>query len=168
MDALERLIARDAIRDLAHRYALAMDSRDLDALVALFVEDVRVGRDETGRKALKRNFDGQLREIGVTILFVGNQVIEFDDDDHAHGVVYCKGEIQDGERWISQAIQYQDRYERRDGSWYFARRRHLLWYGLEQPENPLAQSPANWPENHTGRGTLPESLESWQKFWERD
>ena len=168
MDALERLIARDEIRDLAHRYALATDSRDLDALVALFVEDVRVGRDETGREALRRDFDEQLRGVGVTILFVGNHVIEFDDDEHAVGTVYCKGEIQDGARWISQAIQYRDRYERRDGHWYFVRRRHLLWYGLEEPRNPLAQPPANWPENHAGRGTLPESWESWRQFWDRD
>ena len=168
MEPLERLIARDEIRDLAHRYALAMDSRDLDALVALFVEDVRVGRDETGREALRRNFDVQLRGVGVTILFVGIHVIDFEDDAHAHGIVYCKGEIQDGERWISQAIQYRDRYARRDGRWYFVRRRHLLWYGLEQPRSPLAQPPANWPESHTGRGTLPESWESWKKFWSRD
>ena len=127
MDALERLIARDEIRDLAHRYALATDSRDLDALVALFVEDVRGGRDETGRKALYRNFEEQLRGVGVTILFVGNHVIEFEDDEHASGTVYCKGEIQDGERWISQAIQYRDRYARRAGRWYFVRRRHHLW-----------------------------------------
>ncbi|MEE8146958.1 MAG: nuclear transport factor 2 family protein, partial [Longimicrobiales bacterium] len=94
-----------------------------------------------------------------------NHVIDLDDDDHAHGVVYCKGEIQDGERWITQAIQYRDRYQRRNGRWYFVRRKHLLWYGSELGQSPLGLPPANWPEHNTGKGTLPESWESWQRFW---
>ena len=103
--------------------------------------------------------------MGVTILFVGNHVIDFEDDEHARGSVYCKAEIQDGERWIHQAILYRDTYERRDGAWYFARRVHLLWYGAAPGENPLALPPANWPEHHTGRGTLPEDFDSWRRFW---
>lgn len=165
MDALARLLARDEIRQLAHRYAVAMDARDLDALVALFVEDVRVGRDAVGREALRRDFDRQLRAIGVSILFVGNHVIDFDDEDRARGIVYCIAQIQDGERWIRQAIRYDDTYARRGGRWLIVRRRHLLWYGVEEPRNPLLQPPAEWPKSHTGKGTLPESLETWQRFW---
>jgi len=165
MNDLERLIASDEIRQLASRYALALDSRDLDALVALFVPDVQVGRDASGREALRRSFDEQLRGIGVSILFVGNHVIDFDGDARATGVVYCKGEIQDGDRWIRQAIQYRDRYERRDGRWLFVRRVHLLWYGEETATNPLAQAPANWPESHTGRGSIPDAWDSWKRFW---
>jgi uncharacterized protein YchJ len=164
VDALERLAACEEIRQLASRYALAIDARDLDALVALFVPDVRVGA-ESGREVLRRDFERQLRGVGVSILFVGNHVIDFDGDEQAHGVVYCKAEVQQGERWIHQAIQYRDTYARRDGHWYFVRRRHLLWYGQEAAKSPLAQPPANWPERATGRGTLPESLESWRRFW---
>jgi len=169
MDDLERLIATDQIRQLAARYAVAMDARDLDALVALFVEDVRVGKQESGRDALRRNFDVQLRNIGISILFVGNHVIDFEDDEHARGVVYCKGEIQDDDRWVHQAIQYRDLYEKREESWYFVRRQHLLWYGIEHAAdsvpNPLALEPANWPEKHAGKGTIPESWSTWQRFW---
>ena len=165
MTDLERLIARDEIRQLVYRYALATDSRDLDTLVSLFVDDVRVGRDRVGREALRADFDRQLRGVGVTILFVGNHLIDFEDADRAEGVVYCRGEIQDGDRWIQQAIQYRDHYQRREGSWYFARRVHLLWYGAEVGENPLTLPPTNWPQNHTGKGTLPESWQTWQTFW---
>ena len=167
MNDVERLVARDEIRQLAYRYALATDSRDLDTLVALFVDDVQVGRDQSGHAALRDAFEGSLRGVGITILFVANHIIELEGDDRARGVVYCKGEIQDGERWIHQAIQYRDRYERREGRWHFVRREHLLWYGAEPGENPLALPPANWPEHHTGKGTLPESWESWQRFWGR-
>ena len=166
MHALARLLARDEIRQLAHRYAVAVDARDLDALVALFCPDVRVGREASGREALRRDFERQLGAIGVSILFVGNHVIDFDDDERASGIVYCAAQIQNGERWIRQAIRYDDRYVLRDGAWLFARRKHLLWYGVEEPRNPLLQPPAEWPRSHTGRGTLPESLDTWQRFWQ--
>lgn len=84
-DRLDRLESIEAIRQLVARYALATDSRDLDALVSLFVDDVRVGADARGRDALRAFFDRSLREVGVTILFVGNHVIDFDDPDHARG-----------------------------------------------------------------------------------
>ena len=147
MDAIEQVIARDEIRQLAYRYALAMDS------------------DATGREALRENFERQLREVGVTILFVGNHVIEFEQKDVASGQVYCRAEVEDGDRWIHQAILYTDRYRRCDGRWYFVRRQHRLWYGAESHANPLGQAPARWPENHTGKGSLPEEWETWRAFW---
>jgi hypothetical protein len=85
MDDLAQLLARDEIRQLALRYALAIDSLDIDTLVGLFVDDVQVGRNSFGRRALRENFDRQLREVGITILFVGNHLIDFQDEDHASG-----------------------------------------------------------------------------------
>jgi ketosteroid isomerase-like protein len=165
MDDLARLVAIEEIRRLAYAYALAMDSRDIDALVDLFVDDVQVGRDRIGHAALREDFTRQLREVGITILFVGNHLIDFAGDDRASGVVYCKAEVQQGDRWLHQAIQYRDTYARRAGRWRFVRRRHLLWYGSEVGQSPLALPPARWPAHQTGRGTLPESWESWQRFW---
>jgi hypothetical protein len=162
---LDRLASTEAIRQLVARYALATDSRDLDALVALFVDDVQVGAGQRGRSALRGFFDRSLRDVGVTILHVGNHVIDFDDADHARGVVYCRGEVQVDDRWIVQAIQYRDNYERRADAWYFVRRRHLLWYGAELGESPLGLPPANWPEHHTGKGELPETWDTWRDFW---
>src|SRR3954465_597838 len=131
MTELETVAAYEAIRQLAARYAVAVDSRDLDALVDLFVDDVRVGRDEYGRAALRRAFDVMLRAIGVSILNVGTHEITLVDADHATGVAYCHGEIEGGDRWIRQAIAYSDSYERRDGQWLFVRRVHELFYGVE-------------------------------------
>jgi ketosteroid isomerase-like protein len=165
MTPIERVVARDEIRQLAYRYAFAIDSRDIDGLVALFVPDVRVGRDAHGHEALRESWLASLGAIGVSILFVGNHLIDFDDADHATGGVYCRGHIQDGGRWIEQAIHYQDTYERREGTWLFVRRVHRLWYGIDSGDRPLDQAPANWPERHAGRGTLPEEWESWGAFW---
>jgi hypothetical protein len=166
MDDIQRLLAYEEIRQLAYRYALATDSRDMDALVNLFVDDVRVGPDRYGREALRQDLTQRLHDVGITILSVTNHIIDLEDENHARGVVYCHGEIQDGERWIVQAIQYGDKYERRNGQWYFVRRKHVLWYGAELGQNPLRLPPANWPASHTGRGTLPESWDSWRKFWQ--
>src|SRR5262245_46936119 len=162
MDPVARLVAHDEIRMLAARYSLALDSRDLDTLVELFVPDVRVGK-ETGRDALRRQFTEMLRDLRQSILFVAGHVIDLDDDDHAHGVVYARGELEVEEKWIVQAIQYQDTYERRDGRWLFVRRKHLLWYGAELGQTPVGLPPANWPANATGTGTMPEAWKTWQR-----
>ena len=159
--------AYEEIRQLAARYAIALDSRDLDALVGCFVDDVHPRTNRRSRDVLHEIFEAQLRAIGVSILNLGTHRIEILDDDHATGLVYCHAQIQDGKRWIHQQILYRDTYERRGGNWYFVRRVHELFYGEEAPSNPLDQPPANWPERHDGRGTAPESFPTWNAFWDR-
>jgi len=163
-DLVERVVAHQEISQLAAHYAVAVDARDIDTLVSLFIPDVRVG-EEQGRDALARSFDQSLREVGVTFLHVGTHSIDLHGPDDASGQVYCKGEIQDGDRFVHQAILYRDRYSRVDGRWYFVRRQHLLFYGAEVGRNPLELPPANWPEHHDGWGTVPECWESWHRFW---
>jgi ketosteroid isomerase-like protein len=167
MNGAEKAQARDEIRQLAYRYAHATDTRDLDTLVGCFIPEVQVGRERTGREALRADFDRQLRAIGITILFVGNHLIDFVGPTHATGHVYCRAEIQEGERWIHQAIRYDDTYEKHGDQWYFVRRKHQLFYGAEPGQNPLRLPPADWPKNSTGRGTLPESENHWQEFWKK-
>lgn len=166
MSPLDVLVAHDELRLLVSRYAVAVDSRDLDTLVGLFVDDVRVGRDTSGRDALRESFRASLSAVGVTILQVGTHVIDLVDADHATGVVYCSGQIQEGEHWIHQSILYRDTYERRGGRWYFVRRVHELFHGVAAPVHPLEQDPANWPERSYGRGTAPASFPTWGDFWE--
>ena len=169
MTDVERLLALADIQQLAARYAVYLDARELDKLVALYVPNVRVAREASGHPALRADFERSLRAVGATFLHVGNHVIDFTGDAHATGIVYCRGEIQDGgpdsSRWIIQAIQYHDSYEKHDGRWLFARRKHLLVYGAELGVNPLGLAPAEWPKSQTGRGSVPWSLESWQRFW---
>lgn len=164
-DPIARLVAHHEIRQLAARYAVAVDARDLDTLVTLFVTDVRVGKDRSGHAALLEDFHQSLKAVGVTILNVGTQTIDLVDEDHATGVVYCAGQIQDGEQWIHQAIVYQDTYRREDGQWRFVRRKHELFHGVAAPTNPREQPPANWPASTHGVGTAPESFPTWPRFW---
>jgi hypothetical protein len=160
LSPLDRVVARDEIRQLVARYAVRMDARDFGGVAALFIEDVQVGRDQRGRPALHAFLEAAVREMPITILNVGTHVIELDDADHGRGVVYCRGELAVDDRWVVQAIQYRDTYARRDGDWFFVRRQHLLWYGRDVGTSPLGLPPARWPEHATGWGE-PEGWDAW-------
>lgn len=134
--------------ELAHRYAVALDRKDLDALAGLFVPAIA--------EKVRAQLAPAIERLGVTVLSVTTQVVDRVDEDHATGVVYCTAEIEDpDEGWIRQSIVYQDRYERHDGRWYLKARDHQLVYGIRQADQPLAQPPADWPTRQVGRGTYP-------------
>ena len=90
---IDRLESLDEIRPLAAKYSLALDMRDLAAMVNLFPEDVRVGKDKVGRAHFKQWMDETLRvQFTGTSHHIGNHIIEFEDPDSAVGVVYSKNE----------------------------------------------------------------------------
>lgn len=167
MEIIEQLWAHEQIRQLAYRYALAIDSRDIDSLVKLFVDDVRVGRDSLGHDALAADFRVQLRSIGTSILHVTNHIIDINPEnpDAATGIVYCRGEVEQDGEWIVQAIQYHDTYARVGSTWLFVRRVHLLWYGADMLTRPVGLPPADYRTGTWGKGELPEWFPTWGPFW---
>jgi ketosteroid isomerase-like protein len=162
MSSLDQLLAYEEIRQLANRYALAVNMRDLDALVELFVEDVDVGQGRAGREALAELFRLRMGDAEVDVLEVTTHVINLVDQDHATGTVYSRCEMGGPGRWARQSIAYEDTYQRCADRWYFVNRAHLLFYGVDVPERPLDQSPARWPHSTVGRGTVPYDWPSWQ------
>ena len=52
-ERIDQLESLDQIRQLASKYAVSLDMRALDMHVNLFVSDVRVGKSDQGRQALK-------------------------------------------------------------------------------------------------------------------
>src|SRR6478752_5152292 len=136
-ERLDRMESLADIRQLPYRYALALDSRNMDALVDLFVPDVQVGRDSTGRDALKQWFTATMSRMRTSVHFVGNHIIDFDDADHAHGIVYCRDELgRPNGGWDEGMLQYWDSYVRVDGDWCFDRRKFLRWYMVDALERP--------------------------------
>ena len=76
---VDRLESLDEIRQLAAKYSVTLDMRDLDMHVNLFVPDVRVGKDKTGRQALKLWADSTFRDqFTGTSHHIGNHIIDFD------------------------------------------------------------------------------------------
>jgi SnoaL-like domain len=164
---LDRLESIAEIRQLVARYALAVDTRDLDALVGLFAPGVRVGRDQAGREALKAWFGPILGQMRVSIHVVGNHIIEFSDPDHAAGIVYCHDELERPatQRWDVGQLQYRDDYVRAGGEWCFGRRRFSRWYLVD-----VLSRPSHGAGVDSGRGQLPTTLlpdayPSWQAYW---
>jgi len=161
---VDRLESLDAIRQLASRYGELLDRRDLDGVAEMFVEDVRVTRTERGRAALRASLEEQCRRFSTSIHMIGNHRIDFVDDDHAEGLVYGRCEQEYGDRWITLAVQYWDRYERRDGRWFFTGRQLHHWYAVDVLERPTGPDKTRWPA--LGREhDVPERYDSWQQFW---
>ena len=155
---LERLWDLQDIRQLAYRYAYAMDSRDFEGMSSLFVETAEPAPPPAvDIHVCRQRMPEFFRNVGSSTLFVGNHLIDFDAPDRAHGSVYCLAFF-DAHRFIDQAIIYQDRYERHDGGWLFLKRDHLLWWGVERTPNPMHQPPANWPASQIGAGDALERI----------
>jgi hypothetical protein len=166
-ERLQRLADLEEIRSLAARYALALDSRDIETLVSLFVDDVQLADSGSGRAALATWFDSGLRRFTVSFHLIGNHLIDRVDSDHATGTLYCRAEYQVGDRWIVMPQQYWDRYERRDGVWRFGYRTARAFYAADVLEAPTALPGRG---HFAGDGLLeavdlPEHWASWQQFW---
>jgi hypothetical protein len=165
---VERLESLDEIRQLAARYALALDMRDLDALCGLFPENVRVGRDAEGRDALKRWFDETLRnQFTGTAHVTGNHIIELQGCDRARGVLYSRNEHETGDAWIAMTMLYVDDYERLAGRWYFRRRLPLYWYAADLRDPPLGERKMRWPGREPYEGGYHDWFPAWREFWSR-
>jgi hypothetical protein len=166
-ERLDRLESLACIRQLAYRYALAVDSRDMDALVALFVPDVRVGEGTTGRDALKRWFTEALRKPRTSVHFVANHIVDFDDADHARGVVYCRDQLEqpDTGTWEIGELQYWDSYARVDGEWCFVRRKFHRWYIVDALSRPAHGAGVGAGNDPLRARQLPEAFGSWGRFW---
>jgi ketosteroid isomerase-like protein len=161
----DRIESSQAIAQLPSRYAMALDARDLDALVALFVDDVEAGAQGRGREALKGWFDGVLRRFYRSIHLICGHQFDFVDADHATGSIYCRAEHEAGDGWFVITMRYDDTYERRDGQWLFVRRREYPWYSVDVTERPGPDF-IRWPTDVSLRAAMPQRMPSWRAFWD--
>lgn len=124
------------LRDLAHRYAWAVDRRQGAELAALFTPDGAVRGygenpiDYTGPERL----GAMMADLGMferTMHNVFNQVFEIDAGGKVTGMTYCiASHIMPGDDpvTVDMAIWYHDRFERHAGEWKFAERQlEMLW-----------------------------------------
>jgi hypothetical protein len=145
--------------------------RDLDAHVNLYAPDIRVSKDQVGRPHLKRWLDDTLRlQFTGTSHHTGNHIIEFDDADHAHGIVYSKNEHETpsrgGDEWVIMQMLYWDNYQRIDGRWLFRRRFPCYWYATDLNKPPIGKDKMRWPDREHYEGAWHEIFPSWQRFWD--
>jgi ketosteroid isomerase-like protein len=164
---IARLEARQEIGQLPSAYARAVDSRDIDAIVDLFVSNVQVTKQTSGSQALRELFEGLLRTFTTSIHFVPNHIVDLDDSDpdHARGLVYCRAEHEVGDQWIVMAIAYTDDYRREHGRWRFQRRVERAWYAVDHLDRPLGPGKLRWDPMALGEADLPGVWPTWEKFW---
>jgi hypothetical protein len=166
---IDRLESLDEIRQLAAKYALCLDMRDMDAMVNLFDANVRVGKDACGRKALRAYMDQTLRSpFTGTSHHVGGHIIEFDDPDHAQGICYSKNEHETGDEWVIMQMMYADDYVRVDRRWYFVRRLPLYWYATDLNKPPIGDKKMRWPDTDWVEGNFHKLFPSFAEYWARE
>ncbi|HET6970768.1 MAG TPA: nuclear transport factor 2 family protein [Phenylobacterium sp.] len=164
---LDRVESMLEIQRLAVRYAMAIDARDIDTWLSLFPEDIDCGRRGRGREALRSFIAPAVRDFYRTVHQIVGHTVDVLEGDHAEGRVYCRAEHEYGDKWIVQAICYFDRYERRDGRWYFTRRDEDFFYtcdALEHPQDARFQRWPGPPPKHSP-GMMMTRYPSWTAFW---
>ena len=166
---IARLEALDEIRQLAAKYAVALDFRDFDALANLFVDDVGVPGRRRGRAALREWYDNEIRRVllGSAHGVLGH-VIDVHDADTATGLVYSRNDLETESAWVIELLAYLDAYERRAGHWYFQRRTPLFWYQSDIAEPPVGPHKVRWPGTEPHDGAFHDAFPSWQAFWTAD
>jgi SnoaL-like domain len=132
------------------------------------VDNGRFGRGPVG---VRRFYDQSLRKFHCSIHLVANRLIDLDDPDHAHGVVYCLAQhhVLEPEHWFDEALAYWDTYERIDGGWCFRRRRVRSWYRGLSGHPGYGDARIIPPREMRGPkrgGRMPEALETFQRFWD--
>ena len=127
MDALDELLAKEAIRDLLARYPMAFDDRDWDAWEALWTEDlvfVVDGAPIEGLAAVKEFMIGCLPDDYVSKHLCGPSVIEVAPDGETArartDVVWIAA------NYDNQIVaRYVDDLVKRDGRWLIRRREEI-------------------------------------------
>ena len=127
-ERLDRLESLAMIRQLPSRYALAVDSKDAETLVALFVPDVQVGHDQHGRAAAEAVVRGGVptaRRLGA---FRGrpHRVVRRRRPRAASCTATTSSTT--ARRGTRASCSTGTRTYRADAEWCFERRRFHRWY----------------------------------------
>jgi ketosteroid isomerase-like protein len=163
---LRRLEAHRDIEQLVARYALAMDARDIDAIANLYTDNVKVGApvNGVGRDALRTWFRDNIATSYRTFHAITGHVIEFEDDDHASGILHAHAEHEISDRWEVTVYCCTDRYVRNDGKWYFETRRGQPFYRRDFSAFPRIDDPRR-PDSPGMR--MPREFPTFTQFWKQ-
>jgi len=140
MDALEKLIAQQEIRDLSARYAMLLDDHDWGALTELWTEDAVWSLGDTvfdGRAAVMGFLAGCLTENYFAKHINGQSLIEVHEDGvSATGktdVLWLAANFE-----VQVMARYVDTYVKLDGRWLFKHREEV---GVPHRPGPVSSGP---------------------------
>ncbi|MEX2785001.1 nuclear transport factor 2 family protein [Streptococcus sp. H49] len=133
MTAAEELAARSELKLLVDRYANESDKDNQDYYVNIFTPDCQVRvyfNNEVGMEfdnvqdliAAYKSFGAAKEALHIN----GQQVVEFQDAEHATGVCYGLAHLvneEDGaDKITTHGIRYYDSYVKQNGKWLIAER----------------------------------------------
>jgi len=185
-DELQDLLDCEAIRHLAARYFLGLDSKDVSAIAGMFAAESEFGRSGRGPQGAQVFYQKTLRHFVASMHVIGYQVINQIAGDSAHGVLHCRSyQYREGGTWWEVAFAYHDDYVRENGEWLFLRRVPHYWYrdeispGGERTRVILTSDSAASGragargqiasnERIVGAGEFHEALPTWYPYWQAD
>lgn len=139
--AIDAMLAKEALRDLAVRYARAVDRRDLELLRSVYHDDAT---DEHGvvysgpASGFVDGFMEVMRGFELTAHYICNASYRVDGnraDGELYFIAYHRTLGDDSKHAIVSG-RYLDNYEQRNGEWRIARRK-LVWdSALTLPVDP--------------------------------
>jgi hypothetical protein len=139
--ALDRMLARDAIREILARYARAIDRADGPLLKSCYFDNAL---EEHGSSFSGRAHDyvdaaiPKVQKMGVMQHLLGNSYIEL-DGDRAYVETYIWTFLRmerDGRGWDTfTGGRLHDKFERRNGEWKIAHRRTVFDWNRDTPAN---------------------------------
>ncbi|WP_420749017.1 nuclear transport factor 2 family protein [Rhodococcus sp. O3] len=147
---IERLEDRARIQDLIAAYAIAVDDRDLEAVVSMFTEDgefVRAGTASRGRDAIRSFYSEAMNRYSLTLHQPLSDQISL-DGDRARGILTGRAELALDGTLVLASYRYADEYVRSDEAWLFARRDLRFLYAVpidDMNDGVCATERIRWP-----------------------
>jgi len=133
---------RAAITALIHRYALACDDRDIDALRACFTSDARAEYSGVRLRPGVEHIVEHLRplaDLPVTQHVVGTVVVDVagDDRDRAGATSYTTAHlvrrVGEGHEVVHRGLRYDDQLVRTGSGWRIRERVHQVLWSTSEP-----------------------------------
>jgi hypothetical protein len=147
-EAIETLIAKERIRELALLYSRGVDRKDPKLLRSLYTDDATDTHGEAFDGSAK-DFVDFLERSFPYIRYSGHHICNHlisVDGDTGEGEVYALAYhvIPDGKGgWVEDlmAVRYIDRYRRESGQWRFAKRVVTFDMRTVRPYSPQGEMP---------------------------
>ncbi|WP_420748979.1 nuclear transport factor 2 family protein [Rhodococcus sp. O3] len=168
--AIAKLVAKDEIRDLAGRYALAVDDHDIESVLSMFTDDgvfEVAGRALQGRDEIRPFYVDSMDRYHTMLHTPEIHLVTLLDDSQATGIMTGHAELAVHDTLMLTAFRYRDRYTKVDGRWLFERRSVSFMYAL--PFESMASSfrttkRIRWPQTRYSDADYPESASTWNTY----
>lgn len=165
--ALRVQLDLQALRDLAVLYARAVDDRDLDTVVAMYVPGgifERRGERAEGDTAIRAAYAASFDRYRTMLHTPHPGVVTLTGEGTACGWSHGHAELATRSTLVLASFRYEDDYRCLAGRWLFARRSVTFMYAV--PADRMASSfdgveRIRWPGTAPEAADYPESSPTW-------